>query len=353
MSAVRTDRRGLRRAALAVVAGIAFTGATLVGATAATAVGDTPPSCIATSSASALVSGVATGLLDCITGAAPAPSTSAAPVPTDDPTSAAPIEAPTAPEPTAPVATAQPEPSIEPTATASAPVDAVASAPVAEKSGELRSVRVITNTTTVYPSAKGYEKSSVRFSIRGLTAARAGVRITGEAVLRKGAQVVRTWRIGTGTTTLTWDGRNRAKVDPGRYVLTATAWSSDGARAMSTMRVRVSAKHLVTRTVSVRTSDLSKARSNMLPVAVMKGFHYGEVTYRVHTVAKVTGPARLLITGPTGERVSIPLRDGTHVTRPAVLAQSFTFAAFDHQWKKGAAQLDELYTVFTFKELVR
>ncbi len=349
MDGTRTRRRGLRRAAIATVAGIAFAGATLIGATSATASGTDSSGCLATSSNSALASGLASGLLDCITSGGPATPTTAA---TGTPTT------PAAAAPTPPSAPASPvEVPVSSTTTPTpAPAEPVTTTPETTKTpavpGALRMVQVITTTNTVYPSATGYSKSTVRFSIRGLTAASAGVRITGSAVLRKGAQVVQTWPIGNATTTLSWDGRNGSKVDPGRYVLTATAWSSDGSRATSTMRVRVSAKHLVTRTVSMRTKDLAKVRSNALPVAVMQAFDYGRVTFRIHTVAKVTGAARLVIIGPYGDRLSMPLLDGTHVTRPAVLSRTFTSAAFHHEWTPGAAKLVELYTVFTYKQLV-
>ena len=235
--------------------------------------------------------------------------------------------------------------------TADAAPTAQTTAP-APASGTLQTVRVITSTGIVYPSASGYSKSSVRFSVSGLTAARSDVPISGTAVLRKGAAVVRTWTIASATTALAWDGRVNSEVRAGRYTLTVTGWSADGASAVTTTKVRVSAKHLVTRTVSVRTRDLARARTDTLPVAVVRGFTYGRVTLRTHTAAKVSGPASLVISGPYGEQFSVPLRNGRHATRSGTLPREFTSATFHHRWAKGAAKLIDLYTVFTFKQLV-
>lgn len=139
---------------------------------------------------------------------------------------------------------------------------------------------------------------------------------------------------------------------PGAYMLRVTAWSSDGTRAVSATRIHVSAKHLVTRTVSIRTRDLAEARTDTLPVAVVRGFTYGTVTLRVHTRAKVTGTASLVISGPYDENLIVPLRNGTHATASSVLPRDFTSATFHHRWAKGAAKLLDLYTVFTYKQLV-
>jgi hypothetical protein len=391
MRGLRFTNRGTRRVATAALGGtmaLAIVGGSLLSTTAANA--DTL-SCVTTSGTTTLLNvtgsggglvnlgstggvvGIATmqdgtqvGLLGCtavvsVGGTTPGATTATITTPTTTPTvtppstPTTPTTTPTVPTTTTPTTTTPTTapPTTAPPSGSPSPTPSSSAEPTAEPTAtKVATVKVTTSTATVYPSAKGYSKSKVTFSVKGLTSAKGAVTITGKAVLKKGTKVVKTWKINSSTSKLTWNGRIGKKVKAGVYKLTVTAWSSDGTKKVSTTKVRVSSKHLVTRTASLQTRDLSHATTNVLPKAVKKAFKYGKVTFRTHTVAKVTGPAHLVIVGPNGERVKLRLKDGSHTTKAAVLPKGFTKAKFLHRWKKSDAELLSLRTTFTYKALV-
>ncbi|WP_375389927.1 hypothetical protein [uncultured Amnibacterium sp.] len=374
----RTNARGPRRAGAVALVGttaLAIIGGSLLSATAANA--DTMR-CATTNGTTTLVDvngsgsglinlgspggviGIATGangaqigLLSCtavvgLGGTAPgttvatlnAGSTTPVTVPTVSPST------PGTPGPTTPSATPT---SSAPSTTAPAPTGAPTAG--STSSTKLSTVKVSTSSSTVYPAARGYSKSRVTFSVKGLTSTKGTVKITGKAVLKKGSKVVKTWKISSTTSKITWNGRIGKKVKAGVYTLTVTAWSADGTKKVTTMKVRVSAKHLVTRTISVPSKNLTGASTAALPAKVAKAFKYGKVTARVHYIAHVTGKARLVFANGATKRY-VPLKDGTHSTKALPLPKGFGSVTIGHDWKKGDATLISLRSVFSYKQLV-
>lgn len=392
MRTARTTIGSKRRVGIVALGGVAvlaLVGGSALSATAADATSTTTYSCRTTDGGTTLVDfaggtglvnlgstsglvGVATGsnglqvgLLNC-TLAVLVPSTTSTPTTVLIGTPTPPTVAPTVPAvPVVP--SAKPTaPELAPSATSTTPVvtEPVAAAPTpaptsstttTNPSGtaatKLAAVTVSRTSTTVYPAAAGYSRSKVVFSVKGLTAAKGAVRITGKAVLRKGTKVVKTWRISSSTAKLSWNGKVGKKVKAGVYVLTVTAKGADGVTKVTRSKVRVSAKHLVTRTATVESVENVSSTTATMPAKVVKAMKLGRVTVRVRTVATVTGSAKLVFSAD-GTKRSIPLLNGSHTSKAFVVPDGFESVTVAHRWKKGAATLTSFRAVFRYKILV-
>jgi hypothetical protein len=207
------------------------------------------------------------------------------------------------------------------------------------------------STSTVYPVKDGY-LDSVKFSVRALDAGGHLVPVEGTAVLSKGATVVEAWTLDQPVSVLTWDGTMAAAVRTGVYTLHVTEWSADGSTLTERSRIRVVSKHVERRAIMVRSNVSTTAMHATMPRKVMHAFAKGIVTVRLRTVARVTGPAKLVFSG-SGATRALALRDGVHTTKALTVPKGFERVTLTHDWARGAAELRSATAIWTYSALVR
>jgi hypothetical protein len=113
----------------------------------------------------------------------------------------------------------------------------------------VRSVSVKRSVARVFPVHDGF-RDSVTFRIGGSTTTGKAVPTTGTAVLKRGTHLVRTWRLSSSSTKVTWNGRDHGKVVVGRYTLTVSQQGQTGSkhRASTTVTVDKRSLHAHSRT---------------------------------------------------------------------------------------------------------
>jgi len=103
---------------------------------------------------------------------------------------------------------------------------------------------------TVFPAKDGY-RDSVLFTVTPTVSGPSSTTVTGTAALTRSGRTAKSWTLHRGTNRLTWTGKAGTRVVPGTYVLTVRAKGPQGAAKTARTSVKVSAKRLVSRTVTV------------------------------------------------------------------------------------------------------
>ncbi|GAA4755499.1 hypothetical protein GCM10025783_30790 [Amnibacterium soli] len=200
------------------------------------------------------------------------------------------------------------------------PAPAPSSSPVPR----LLSATVAASVATVYPKKDGY-RDTVSFLVKQETSTGAVIPVTGSAVLTKAGKAVKTWALVRSTQTLVWNGLVDGAVKPGTYLLRATARAGDGQAFTSSTRTVVSAKRLVTKSVSLSTGKVTKLTNKAMPkparTSLVKGL---PVRLRVITSAKgIKGVGKLVFTAGK-KSFSVPVRSGKHAAGYIRVPRAFT-----------------------------
>jgi hypothetical protein len=207
-----------------------------------------------------------------------------------------------------------------------APTGGTSPAPAPSPSAlpRLLSATVAASVATVYPKKDGY-RDTVSFLVKQETSTGAVIPVTGSAVLTKAGKAVKTWALVRSTQTLVWNGLVDGAVKPGTYLLRATARAGDGQAFTSSTRTVVSAKRLVTKSVSLSTGKVTKLTNKAMPkparTSLVKGL---PVRLRVITSAKgIKGVGKLVFTAGK-KSFSVPVRSGKHAAGYIRVPRAFT-----------------------------
>lgn len=203
---------------------------------------------------------------------------------------------------------------------------------------------------SVYPVKDGY-RDSVKFAIHALNAAGEMIPVEGTAVLTTAGSTVKSWTLDGSRTVLTWDGRVDHTIRTGVYTLAVTAWSPDGSVQTEQSKVRVLAKHVEKKAVVVRSNVGAKSISATMPKQLIKYFAKGQVAIRLRTVAKVSGPAKLVFTNG-GVKRTVALKNGVRTSKSFVVPEGFERVTITHDWAAGAATLKSFTAVWSYYKLV-
>jgi hypothetical protein len=235
--------------------------------------------------------------------------------------------------------------------TVSVPLAAPVSAATAVASaGTLAAIDLDGGETAVYPVKDGYH-DTVRFAIHPLNVTGTAVPVHGAAVLTRQGKTVERWRLDGTKSLITWNGRVGTAIKAGTYRLSVTAWSPDNSRKTAFTNVRVVAKHLVKRTVVVRSKVGASSVTASMPKRLLNAYTMGKVTLRIRTVATVSGPASLVFTNGSVTR-SVPLHDGTYTTPTLSIPQGFERVTIRHGWAPGTAHLKSVVAIWSYNALV-
>lgn len=210
-------------------------------------------------------------------------------------------------------------------------------------------VAVIRSTNAVYPVKDGY-LDTARFEVIATDADGRLVPVVGTATLTSRGQIVRTWRIDSARTGISWDGRVAHAIRTGLYALTATVTSADGTIRTGEAMMRVLGKRLVRHEFVTYTRVDKRRTVKLLPSRLLAAYAFGQVEFRIETVAVVHGRAKLIFTN-NGVVTTVPLRNGTHVTPKQTLPQGFDRVTVIHGWAPGAARLLQLKTIWIHSDL--